>query len=291
MLSAALSAPLSIIFAMSLLKHPGRSLLLCLMLSVLTAAIPILNIADVSMTLPGLESTFNEPAESIEPTLQPSIETEPEGIVVKLSRKYIPVFQFDKDAGSYCFPDDKRQHTLLSGTCKPFSKTAYVFVNARSCEEYDVYQYNLWFGLQKPCGFMLPAKWNGSTYVQVWTNSTDGKVEKVRYGQHEGYYFRRVGSGVELLGNRTIVYIGQYSHGAFHQSCSPEVLKTGTKRCSGGCGIWEDFRRPGDNFRLDRGTLVQKGLEADVDCNPAECRPGNAYQRSTTNSSCYGIHN
>lgn len=213
--------------------------------------------------------------------------------------EYLPIFRFDGDAGRYCFPDDKRKFAERNNKCNNrFNRRAPVFYSHRVCGAYNVYQYNLWYGLQKGCviqwiSFDGERHDDDNEYVQVWVRN--GNVEKVRYNQHNGYYFRNVGDGAEMKGKRPVIYIGKKAHGAYHRGCTGNPFRGGTRKCLGfsgfSCMYWEDYRNPDGRYDLDRGTLIEDPSPRDIDCNPGECRKGHSYSRKPKDSSCYGVKN
>lgn len=223
--------------------------------------------------------------------------------------KYLPVFRFDGAAGSYCFPDDKREFASRNEKCNTFDRMAPVFVSSKICGKYDVYQYNLWYGWQKACaevsdlapvlpvaGLVDDVGFGGfhdddNEYVQVWVSRDTGDVSWVRYNQHNGYYFRGVDEGAEMKGSRAVVYIGKIAHGAYHRGCTGNPFRGGTRKCLGFCGYWDDFRNPNGEYELDQGAIVDDPSPRDIDCDPGMCKPGHSSSRALTSSSCYGVDN
>lgn len=230
-------------------------------------------------------STVPQPPRPQPPRPVPAHETK------TLRHRYLPIFLYDGSAGSYCFPDDKRRFAQRNGRCNGFNRRAPVFVTSKACGAYDVYQYNLWYGWQKACLLGFGKHDDDNEYVQVWVRRSTGSVQKVRYNQHNGYYFRNVGDGAEMRGNRAVVYIGKVAHGAYHRGCTGNPFRGGTRKCLGGCGYWEDFRNPKGRYDLDQGTVTNDPSPRAIECNPGVCKPGHNSWRSVKSSACYGVRN
>ena len=69
----------------------------------------------------------------------------------------------------------------------------------------------------------------------------DGKLSRVAFYQHGGWYSREAGGFETVEGTHPVAYVGKNAHGSFHDSGG-----------SGGCLYFEDFRNPGGNdYRMD----------------------------------------
>lgn len=229
---------------------------------------------------------------------------QPSWHALQYAADYLPIFRYDQESGSFCFPDDKRLISSRDNKCNGFNRRAPVFISYKQCGSHHVYQYNLWYGLQKGCGLHgLTGGRHGddNEYVQVWVRTSDRSVDKVRYNQHNGYYFRSVGGGAEMNGKRVVVYIGKIAHGAYHRGCTGNPFRGGTRKCLGinwalaltftNCAYWEDYRNPKGKYDLDQGQLIDDPSPREIDCNPGVCRPGHSYSRAVKDSSCYGVNN
>ncbi|PXF41168.1 hypothetical protein BWQ96_09110 [Gracilariopsis chorda] len=215
------------------------------------------------------------------------------------ARPYLPIFRFDDDAGGWCFPDDKeaQRDKVCNGR---FDRRAPVYVHSKQCGQYTVYQYNLWYGWQKGCVNQLfggGRHGDDNEYVQVWTLGPSGPVARVRYNQHNGYYFREPGRGAEMHGSRPVVYIGKIAHGAYHRGCTGGkfwqtlIPNRGTDFCVGGCAYWDDFRNSEDgNFVMDEGTLRKDPSPREIDCDAPNCTPGHNSWRSPKSAACFGLN-
>lgn len=204
--------------------------------------------------------------------------------------RYLPIFRFDDGAGSSCFPDDKRQAATRDGTCRGWDPHAPVFYATARCGDMVVYQYGLWYGKQRSCFLGFGAHGDDNEYVQVWVSASSGAVVKVRFNQHNGYYFKARGSSLQLVAStRPVVYIGKNSHGAYHFGCDGKFW-TGGAKCVGGCTYWDDFRNSAkQRYILTSGRLVRDPSPREIACDVAECTPGHSNKRAVIkNGACYG---
>ena len=97
----------------------------------------------------------------------------------------------------------------------------------------------------------------------------DGKLSRVAFYQHGGWYSREAGGFETVDGTHPVAYAGKNAHGSFHDSGG-----------SGGCLYFEDFRNPGGNdYRLDTwNNLVLlargSGQPAWMNCTGSGCFDG-----------------
>lgn len=225
----------------------------------------------------------------------------PDSLNLNDARLYLPTFRFDDASGNYCFPDDKQAKPSRDNTCASFSRSAPVYAHAKTCGEYTVYQYSLWYGLQKECFNLTSMVGFGkhgddNEYVQVWVKGKTGPVAKVRYNQHNGFYFRDAGKGAEVQGKRAVVHIGKVAHGAYHRGCTGGSFwnafkpSSGTEFCAGGCGYWDDFRNSRKSkYVLDNGKLHEDPSPRDIDCDAPSCDSRHSSWRSPMSASCFGL--
>lgn len=213
--------------------------------------------------------------------------------------KYVPIYRFDDGAGSYCFPDDKRQAATRDGTCAAFRRDAPVFVSAYTCGIYTVYQFNLWYGQQKGCitEGIGGAHGDDNEYVQVWVNTLSRAVYRLRLNQHSGFYFAYPGGkNVEFVGTRPVVFIGKIAHGSYHDGCRYRPWPLKGVSCTGGCGYWSDFRNSTNRrFIMDKATLQHDPNPPAVECEAPECGHNNPDKRRSwvpgfaTHEACSGL--
>ena len=214
---------------------------------------------------------------------------------------YVPIYKFDGSSSDYCYPDwpSSENDYVCVNTLNP---NAPVFFEVDTCDGLTVYTYWLWYGRQKTCIIDAIYGGHGNDWedVSVHVNPNDGKVVKVVYHQHNGYYTRRHGT-YEAKGERPVVYVGKIGHGSYHAHCDGQCSFTEffTKGCAGsvnfcpgGCGYWDDFRNPGPSLRdvqlypLMEGQVI-KGIERpdrEV-CGIGTCE-GSAF-RSPFTSGCW----
>ena len=181
-----------------------------------------------------------------------------QAVVVQDATRFKPIFRFDGKSESFCYPDypttgnNNKCHSSLSSSSP-------AFVQSTICGSYKVYSFFLWYGKQKGC--IIFDKGHGNDWEGVSVFVKSGRVQKVKYYQHNGFYTRRRGK-FERIGERPVVYVGKVAHGSYHAKCtgkcSVKLFFTkgclgSVNYCQGGCGYWDDFRNPGpemNNYRL-----------------------------------------
>ncbi|WNG27144.1 hypothetical protein F0U62_26370 [Cystobacter fuscus] len=93
--------------------------------------------------------------------------------------------------------------------------------------------------------------WQSTCFVSSGSHSADwesvavlvvdGRLSRVAFYQHGGWYSREAGSFETVEGTHPIGYVGKNAHGTYHDSGG-----------SGGCLYFEDFRNPGGNdYHMD----------------------------------------
>ena len=214
---------------------------------------------------------------------------------------YVPVYKFDNSSSEYCYPDSPSSENdfVCVTTLNP---NAPVFYEVDNCDGLMVYTYWLWYGRQKTCIVDAVYSGHGNDWedVSVYVNPRNGKVVKVVYHQHNGYYTRRRGT-YEFEGERPVVYVGKIGHGSYHSHCNgqcsfSEFFTTGcvgsVTFCPGGCGYWDDFRNPGPELRdvqlypLMEGQVVDGIKRPDRDvCGIGTCE-GSSFRNLFT-SGCW----
>eukprot|EP00929_Paragymnodinium_shiwhaense_P054698 TRINITY_DN27420_c0_g1_i1.p1 TRINITY_DN27420_c0_g1~~TRINITY_DN27420_c0_g1_i1.p1 ORF type:complete len:446 (-),score=39.45 TRINITY_DN27420_c0_g1_i1:382-1644(-) len=171
---------------------------------------------------------------------------------VSTARTYRPIYKFDSGAASNCFPDWPSVDN--DNTCKTsLTHPVPQFYDVVSCGAQDVYTYWLWYGNQNPCFANLGKHGDDWEHVSVYVERSSGRVDKVMYYQHDGWYTRRAGR-FDHVGTRPVVFIGKTAHGSYHTWCNgkcsfKDFITKGclgsVHYCQGGCMYWDDYRNPG----------------------------------------------
>ncbi|WP_434391227.1 RICIN domain-containing protein [Melittangium boletus] len=97
----------------------------------------------------------------------------------------------------------------------------------------------------------------------------DGKLSRVAYYQHGGWYSKEAGTFELADGTHPVGYVGKNAHGTYHDNGG-----------TGGCLYFEDYRNPGGNdYRMDTwNNLVPlargSGAPAWVNCTGSGCFDG-----------------
>ena len=203
-----------------------------------------------------------------------------------LASQYAPRLRFDQDSTtgsgeqSKCFPSDAGTYftqRALGATpislCNKDSSTIrdnqvpiYYMANQVGTNTVLI-RYWFFYAWQSTCFAgegSHAADWESMAVMIV-----DGKLSRVAFYQHGGWYSLEAGSFETVGGTHPVGYVGKNAHGTFHDSGG-----------SGGCLYFEDFRNPGGNdYHLDTWNNLQllargSGSPAWMNCTGSGCFDG-----------------
>jgi hypothetical protein len=190
-----------------------------------------------------------------------------------------------------------------------------------------VFQFILWYGLQKSCeiGLIDPGHGDDVEKVWVWFSKSKKVVTQVKMNVHNGYFVKKRDQGLEIdnASGRPVLHIGKSSHGTYSTNCfkcdvpfwAGWGLPLPLFCCQGagggpvevdlrlGCPFWDDAHDSRDrNYILSNSTAVsmrdftpeERGRLKPGDllpfkCTTDECDKDSNYWRSPASSSCYGV--
>ena len=206
--------------------------------------------------------------------------------VKTLATRYAPRLRFDQEFStgsgeqSKCFPSDaatyftqRAQGATSISLCNKDPATvrdnrvpAYYVANQVGTNTLLI-RYWYFYAWQSTC--FASAGSHAADWESMAVLVVDGKLSRVAFYQHGGWYSREAG-GFELVdGTHPVGYVGKNAHGTFHDSGG-----------SGGCLYYEDFRNPGGNdYRMDTwNNLVAltrgSGSPAWMNCTGSGCFDG-----------------
>jgi hypothetical protein len=86
-----------------------------------------------------------------------------------------------------------------------------------------VFQFVLWYGLQKSCESGLIDKGHGDDVEKVWVWFSKSKkvVTQVKMNVHNGYFVKKRDQGLEIdnASSHPVLHIGKSSHGTYSTNC------------------------------------------------------------------------
>lgn len=203
-----------------------------------------------------------------------------------LANRYAPRIRFDQEFStgsgeqSKCFPGDaatyftqRAQGATPISLCNKDPATvrdnrvpAYWMANQVGTNTV-LLRYWFFYAWQSSC--FASAGSHAADWESVAALIVDGKLSRVAFYQHGGWYSREAGAFETVDGTHPIAYAGKNAHGSFHDSGG-----------SGGCLYFEDFRNPGGNdYRMDTwNNLVPlargSGAPAWMNCTGSGCFDG-----------------
>ncbi len=167
---------------------------------------------------------------------------------VAQAKKFAPILKFDQKQAEpqKCFPSDPGQYwdarkngdkgiicnesvdSLTNGEIP-------IYYEYQDCSgDSTVIMYWFFYGFQDTCSPGLgshPADWE-----RVAVKIKNGKLERVMFYQHGGFYTKNLGNFELVDGTHPVAFVGKNSHGSYHD-----------RGGSGSCLYFEDYRNPGGN--------------------------------------------
>lgn len=176
---------------------------------------------------------------------------ESEECKVAQAKKFAPVLRFDQkaDLPNKCFPSDPgpywdaRKNGDKSVICNESTDSLQggqipIYYEYQDCSgDSTVIMYWFFYGYQDTCSPGLGS--HHADWERVAVRIKNGKLERVQYYQHGGFYTKQ-GNNFEVHdGTHPIAYVGKNSHGSYHDDGG-----------SGSCLYFEDYRNPSDKGYL-----------------------------------------
>jgi|GEM_PF-1093079 len=203
-----------------------------------------------------------------------------------MAKRYAPRLRFDQETTtgsgdqSKCFPSDAATYVAqraqgaspVSLCNKDYSTIrnnlvpAYYIANQVGTNTVLI-RYWYFYAWQSTC--FASAGSHAADWESMAVLVVDGRLSRVAFYQHGGWYSREAGSFETVDGTHPIGYVGKNAHGTFHDAGG-----------SGGCLYFEDFRNPGGNdYRMDTwNNLVPltrgSGSPAWMNCTGSGCFDG-----------------
>jgi hypothetical protein len=114
-------------------------------------------------------------------------------------------------------------------------------------------RYWFFYAWQSTC--FLSAGSHAADWESMVVLAVDGRLERVAFYQHGGWYSREPGDYETVFGTHPVGYVGKNAHGTYHDDGG-----------SGGCLYFEDFRNPGGrDYHMDTWNhLVRLSRDADA---------------------------
>ncbi|KAG7157359.1 hypothetical protein Hamer_G005779 [Homarus americanus] len=148
---------------------------------------------------------------------------------------------FTSSAADYYNTRKRGNHDQICNTNYNTMIDAAVPIYWKSMECGNAVHVAYWFfyGYQDTCSpgaGAHDADWEHIVVKVIDVDTSNEKLDKVMYYQHEGRYTRKQGNYEVYNTNHPIVYVGKNSHGSYHDDGG-----------SGTCCYFEDFRNPGSH--------------------------------------------